>query len=196
MARNRPPAQTNEHKFQRQMVEKLAKEGFTPILNVASKEDPACLADFGATNLDIQQEDPSTGTNLMRDVPNFVHGDATNLPFPDKSFKLVVLGEFLEHCYHNKAVQALTQAKRVLADDGKILCTFPLDNRPAEAQHNPPVTIEFTPGCWSHHVTVWSDDKLLPLLEEVGLKITFRKHTTYILGGIVLAGRGLLLEKA
>jgi SAM-dependent methyltransferase len=195
--RNRPPSKTNEHQWQRNTVARLHSEGYVPILNIACKEDPACLADFGATNLDIQIDDPSLGIKSLADVvPNFVHGDATKLPFEDESYKLVVLGEFLEHCYFHKAVQALSEAKRVLKDDGRMVITFPRDPRPPEAQHNPPVTIEFTPGCWSHHVTVWKDDMLKELFATVGLKEVFRSKNTYFLGGIVLGGLGLILEKS
>lgn len=191
------PAQTNEHRFQREKVQELHAQGFQPIINIASKEDPACLADFGAINVDITSEDASTGTVMVRDVPNFQQGDATNLvAFKDGQFGLAVLGEFLEHCYFNKAVEALSEAKRVIRDDGRILLTFPRDPRPAEAQHNPPVTIEYTPGCWSHHVTVWKDDMLVELFKTVGLREVYRKHTHYVLGGICLSGLGLILEKA
>lgn len=187
---------TQEHIWQRVTVGQLAAEGYTPILNIACKEDPAGLADFGATNLDIQQFDPSLGVDLTKQVPNFVHGDACNLPFPEKSFRLTVHGELLEHLRFDKAVQALREAKRVLHDDGRMVLTFPLDPRPGETQHDPPVMIEFVDGCTSHHQTVWTEDLREKLYSQVGVVEVRRDYLRYILGGICLSGRGLVLKKA
>lgn len=187
---------TQEHTWQRMTVARLAQQGYTPILNIASKEDPAGLADFGATNLDIQTFDPSQGIDLVRSVPNFVHGDACNLPFPDKSYRMTVHGEFLEHCEFDRAVQALTSAKRVLADDGVMVLSFPLDPRPLSVQHDPPVYTEFVKGCWAGHVTVWTEELREKLYVEVGLVEAERHYLNYILGGIPLGGRGLVLRKA
>ena len=189
-------SQTNEHRLQRSMVMQLAAQGYTPILNACSKEDPAGLADFGATNLDIQKFDPSLGIDLTKAVPNYVHGDVCHMPFQDKSYKLVVLGEALEHFLPFKAVEVLTEIKRVLMDDGRIFLTFPKDPRPWQTQHNPPVNIEFVPGAFAQHVTVWEDDMLLDLFGKVGLKEIHRQNTTYLLGGCCLGGLGLILEKA
>lgn len=186
---------TQEHTWQRVTVGQLAAEGYTPILNIACKEDPAGLADFGATNLDIQQFDPSLGVDLTKQVPNFVHGDACNLPFPEKSFRLTVHGEFIEHCEFDKAVEALSSAKRVLADDGRMVLSFPLDPRPLEAQHSPPVFTEFVKGCWAGHVTVWDEALREKLYAKVGLEEVRRDYLRYVLGGICLSGRGLILKK-
>lgn len=196
--RNRAPSQTQEHRWQRATVQRQSELGFTPILNVACKEDPACLADFGATNLDIQVGDPSLGIESLADVvPNFVNGDATKLSeyFPEKTFKLVVMGEMLEHLKFFRAVQVLTEVKKVLQDGGRIVMSFPLDPRPFEAQHNPPVYTEFIPGCFASHVMVWKDEMLNDLYREVGLKEIHRDKLSYVLGAIPLSGRGLILEK-
>lgn len=197
--KNRPPSQTQEHRWQRNTVQRLVSEGFTPVLNVACKEDPACLADFGATNLDIQVGDPSQGITSLADVvPNFVNGDATKLSeyFQAGSFGLVMMGEMLEHLLLFRAIQVLSEVRKVLKDDGRLALSFPLDPRPFEAQHNPPVYTEFIPGCFASHITVWKDDLLAQLYAETGFREVHRDKLTYILGGIVLGGRGLILEKA
>ena len=193
----RRPSQTSEHRFQRAKVQELYAQGFHPVVNIASKEDPACLADFNAINVDITSEDASTGTVMARDVPNFVQGDATNLKgvFEDGRFGLAVLGEVLEHLFPYRAEQMLSEAKRIIRDDGRILLTFPRDPRPGEAQHDPPVMIEYAHGMWSHHVTVWTDEMLKDLFEKVGVREVFRQKTVYVLGGVCLGGLGLILEK-
>lgn len=191
----RQTSQTQEHRFQRAKVQELVAQGFSPVLNVASKEDPACLADFGATNMDICLRDESLGVDLTKEVRNFVHGNAASMPFPDKSYKLLVYGEILEHCKPEAAAQLMREAHRVCADDGRIVMSFPLDNRPSEAQHRPPVHIEFAPGFWSDHVTVWTDEKFDALIASVGFEVVSRIRTSYCLGGIPLSGRGVVLKK-
>lgn len=182
---------TPEHAKQRELVSRAER----PILNIACKEDPAQLADFGATNLDIQKFDPSTGIDLTQRVRNYVHGNACELPFEPETFATCVMGEFLEHCEFHKAVEALSEARRVLRPGGKLIMTFPLDPRPLEIQHNPPVYTEFTKGCWAGHITVWEDDLRAKLYEKVGFKEIHKEVTTYILGGITLGGRAVILEK-
>lgn len=182
---------TPEHTRQRAMVSRAER----PILNIACKEDPAGLADFGAVNLDIQKYDPSLGKDLTQCVRNYVHGNACALPFPAESFATCVMGEFLEHCEYPKAVEALKEAHRVLKPGGKLIMTFPLDPRPLEIQHNPPVLTEFVKGCWAGHVTVWDEEKREPLYKDTGFKEVFRENTTYLLGGITMGGRALILEK-
>lgn len=186
---------TREHSWQRATVAELASQGYTPILNACSKEDPAGLADFGAVNLDIQEFDPSTGIDLAKVVPNYVHGDVSKMPFSDKSFRLVMLGEATEHFLPFKAVEVYKEIKRVLADDGLIAASFPRDPRPWQVQHNPPVNIEFVPGAFAQHVTVWTDGLLEDLYKKVGLEEVKRTPLLYVLGGIALGGCGLILKK-
>jgi SAM-dependent methyltransferase len=189
-----------EHMNQRRLAENAPR----PILNVACKEDPAGLADFGAVNVDIQRYDPSLGMDLTQAVPNFVHGNAVELPFEDQSFGTVVYGEFLEHCEFHAAVKALTEGKRVLRDDGIFILTFPKDGRSREGQHEPPVVVEFSStlkdgtvqrGFWSCHVTVWTDELLQKLYDAVGIEEATRQKTTYILGGVYMSGLALTLRK-
>jgi len=54
------------------------------------------------------------------DIPNFVQGDAHNLPFKDKSFDVSIMAEILEHV--DDPVQCLKEARRV---SDKIVITVP-----------------------------------------------------------------------
>lgn len=158
------------HQYQRQMVEQFSQP---PVLNGACKECPSgiALAD-GDVNMDIQDFDPQEQLSLY-DVPNFVQGSLLNIPFPDKHFGTVVLGEFLEHCPFDSALLAMRETHRVLKSDGIVIVTIPLDPRPKEVQHPPHQLIEWEGGITSWHITVWHDDlwtKLLGLSRFVELK--------------------------
>ena len=128
------------HHYQRDKAEHFGGK----LLTVACKEDPAKLADLGATNCDVNDYDPQERMSLY-EVPNFVVGDAIDLPFEDHSFDTIVLGEFLEHCPHDAAVAALTEMKRVLTKSGHLLLTFPRAGRPKEV---PPEPHLLEPLCW------------------------------------------------
>lgn len=49
------------------------------------------------------------------------------LPFEEKSFDFIVLAEVLEHI--GKPARILTEARRLLKDDGRLVATVPLDTR-------------------------------------------------------------------
>lgn len=155
------------------------------ILNVACKEDPANLgARFNATNVDIQAFDPQTGRDLTK-LPNFVLGNALELPEKwSGTFHVVVLGEFIEHCVFDAARRALSEAVRVLRPDGKIFLTFPLDDRPPEVQHKPEEIRTLVEGTTGHditvyHQTVWTDEQLSRLFVETGVREALREPLVY-----------------
>ncbi len=155
------------HEFQREACEAAQ----LPILNAACKEDPAQLgADFGAVNLDICEYDPHTKTD-MRKLPGFVHGSVLKIPFEDGHFNTVVLGEFLEHCEHPVAMQALEECTRVLNYGGKLIITYPKDPRPKEGQHPEELLIEWSPGITSWHQTVWPEEEVCANLKKLGYRV-------------------------
>lgn len=183
----------NAHGWQREQCKSARMDGLTSgtpfadfkILNIACKEDPAALgARFGAVNLDIQEYDPQTGTDL-RKIPNFVHGNALELPEKWTGlFHVVVLGEFIEHCVFDAARKALREAVRVARKDGKVVVTFPLDSRPPEAQHAPEEIRTLVEGETGHditvcHQTVWTDMMLSRLFVEAGVREVLREPLVY-----------------
>lgn len=154
------------HQYQRHMCQLLGGD----ILNVACKEDPAHLGtDFGAVNCDVNDYDPQEQLSLY-DVPNFQVGDACELPFDNESFDVVVAGEFLEHCPKDAALKALSEFSRVLNKNGHIVVTYPLDARPPEHQHAPHLLVTWKHGITSWHQSVWTDELLEPLLQELRLE--------------------------
>jgi SAM-dependent methyltransferase len=164
--------------YQREMAA-LAPQ---PMLNCGCKEDPAKLGrDFGATNLDIQDYDPQTRTNLYT-VPNFVCGSVLTLTevFPKQYFGSVVLGDVLEHATFDLARRALDQCKAVLRPDGWLIITMPMDRRPKEMNHAPEHLVEYPGGFVSWHL-YWPEEQIEKLLEDSGFVCDFlrRKKLRY-----------------
>lgn len=183
------------HDYQRRMV----NESSAPILNAASKEDPGNLGrDYNATNLDIEDYDIETKTSLYS-IPNFVRGSALNLPFPDGKFGCVVLGEFLEHCFYEDALLALQEAHRVLRKDGRLVLTFPQDNRPKEIQRSPDQLRVYESRITSWHQTVWTWPDLHRLFAESGFDVVSYEDLRYVVcdwAGQECMGLGVFLRKA
>lgn len=63
-------------------------------------------------------------------IPNFVRGDAHNMPFTDKSFDTAALGDVMEHV--DDPVQVLQEAGRVA---GKVLLTVPNELQVPSTSH-------------------------------------------------------------
>ena len=70
----------------------------------------------------IGMDYPSTG-KLMYGARPMVFASATALPFPDKTFDVILLSEVLEHVREPQA--ALREASRVLKVGGSVLVTIP-----------------------------------------------------------------------
>lgn len=64
-----------------------------------------------------------TYVNLDRTTEPDIESDATNIPLPDNSFDIVILGEILEHVPEPQKV--LTEARRLLRPGGTVLATVP-----------------------------------------------------------------------
>ena len=162
------------------------------ILNAACKEDPAFLGrTYGATNLDIQEYDPQTSTDLTR-IINYVHGSVLDMPFEAGEFDAIVLGEFLEHCTEEAAYTSFKECHRVLKDKGLLILTFPLDDRPPEEQHAARLLYEHAPGITSWHQTVWTDTMLEALMEPFTFVEVTREELRY---GNLMKGWGMVLAK-
>ncbi len=75
----------------------------------------------GATVVGIDYADAAV--KLARDLvgPRVSRADATLLPFPDKTFDRVVMGDVIEHLPWDIAVAAIRDITRVLTDDGYLI---------------------------------------------------------------------------
>lgn len=179
---------SHHYTFQRNACEVSER----PILNIASKEDPAGLgASYGAINLDLLDYDPHTQRDLTT-IPNFVKGSALDLPFKDEEFPTCVLGEFLEHCTVEAGTKAVQEAWRVLRPKGKLILTFPLDSRPKDQQHAQQFLVTWDPaGITAWHQTVWEDPMLDNLFSENGFVVEIKTALDYGWA----KGWGILLRK-
>ncbi len=180
------------HQYQRDRCAEFE----SPILNVACKEDPAHLGrDFDAENIDIEDYDIETDTDLYSTVPNFTRMSVQRMSFPTRMFAHVVLGEFLEHCTFDAAVEALEEVNRVLQPGGRVTITFPKDTRSPEQQRPPHELQEYCEGITSWHQTVWTDQMLDDLAKKTGFREirTYREKLTY--APCNCTGLGLVWEK-
>ena len=77
------------------------------------------------TNIDLNAEYARSPCNQQERV-NFVTGDATALPFGDRSFDAVTMFDVIEHIPED--LKAITEALRVLKKDGFLLVSTPNEN--------------------------------------------------------------------
>lgn len=163
-----------------------------PILCGASKEDPSKLGEtFGAVCLDNNDYDPQERFSLY-DLPTFVQGSLLDIPFEDKYFAIVVLGEILEHCPWNAALQIMRETRRVLKDNGRVVLTIPLDDRPPEVQHEQMIIWEG--GITNYHQTVW-EPLLWSMLLAQSEFVELQEHRQELNYGFC-KGFGAVLRKA
>lgn len=175
------------HQFQRY----VCNLGLDPVLNIGCADDPADLArDFGAVNMDMVR---------FGDPPNWRHGNALDTQEPDQYYGTVILGEILEHMVEEAAELALKEAVRILKPMGVIGITTPYDRRTFEEQCLPGhrftdgVPTEVAMGCWEHHLSVWTPDRLRPVLRRAGLRAVHESNLYYGVRGCEYgAGRVLM----
>ncbi len=140
-------------------------------LNVGSDEDPVGLArDFGAVNVDVEYH---------RNV--HVVADGKRLPFRDKSFDTVILGDSIEHDVDPGAM--VRDAARVARR--RVVITVPMDTR-EDAEH------------FGHRCGVITGERLLAMTKAAGLEteeffyVPYWAHdpaTGYVLTGHCFSGR-------
>ena len=146
------------------------------ILNVGCGEDPANLRrDFGAVNLDIAFEVTTTEGHYFnwRDKVDII-ADGKQLPFRDKTFDVVVLGDVLEHDL--QPYKLLREAARV--SKRYIVVTVPRDERILWRMLTKP-DLHWEYARHRQHC-YYIDDKLLKKwFKQLKLKIVEWKETTF-----------------
>ena len=113
------------------------------------------LAGKGAkvTGLDYSKRAIALATAIEADT-DFVYGSILECSFKDK-FDFIFLVEVLEHLEPGDVSKALANLKKSLADEGKIIITFPSDNMPLVDKH------------FQH----FNEDKIKKIAQEADLKI-------------------------
>ena len=130
-------------------------------INVGCKQDPAGTGVLapGMIQFDILEIDPITGFNQTT-LPFFILGDAREMPFPDETFHLAVLGEFLEHCTEEMNAQVLSECARVLRPEGTLIVTYPFDVRHPTEQHPRNQLVEYCDAAATWHRMACTPEEL------------------------------------
>jgi len=114
--------------------------------------------------------------------PFFLSADFYELPFPDRTFALVSAIEVLEHLHDPK--NALTEIKRCLKDNGRIVVLVPNENNPLFRL----IWWFWTKGkgrVWKEaHVQKFTKGSLKGLLKEAGFRVI---ETRMFLLGMLMA---------
>ncbi len=157
------------------------------ILNIGCGDDPGKLKErYGAVNLDICAVDPGTGKVNLVDII----ADARNLP-PDLygRFDTVVLGDILEHMHNDDILSSVKEAKKCLDEGGKIIITFPEDDRELIDQHpGLNINLEYIPGISIFHKNPLTLKKMILLLQSIEVEVDIIQLINY---GFVENGWGL-----
>lgn len=110
------------------MVTRLFEDLYTPTVRIAE-------IGSGAAGITEFLDHPVTGIDLAFDRtaeranPNLtqVVGSATDLPFADASYDVVLCQEMMEHLPAELRAPAVREMMRVLAPEGRLVLTFPAD---------------------------------------------------------------------
>lgn len=103
-------------------------------LNAASVLDVGCGFGFVLSHLDgkvrrlVGVDMNADGLEIARKAApsaELVHQTAAELPFPDSSFDVVVLSDVIEHVGDQNQALVVSEARRVLKPDGKLILTVP-----------------------------------------------------------------------
>lgn len=79
----------------------------------------------GFTRIGMDHDIHSLKINRERDLKNMVQGDATKLPFKERSLDIVICSEVLEHLPDGMDESALVEIARILKPGGRLLITVP-----------------------------------------------------------------------
>jgi ubiquinone/menaquinone biosynthesis C-methylase UbiE len=101
-----------------------------------------------------------------------VHGRVEKLPFPDKSFDVVLMAEVLEHCESMSV--PFGEAERVVKEDGQIVITIPIhESHDAYPEHLKKIRMTNIDG----NMIVLSIKNILPHLKDFRDKKRAFKNT-------------------
>lgn len=158
------------------------------VINIGANNDaPRFGEQPGCLNVDLYDVDPYTK------LPNakHLHADARQLPQETwGKFDTAVLGDILEHCHDLDIVTMINNAKRTTKPGGRVVVTFPSDDRAEflhdEARHT---NVDYASGIKAHHYRVLTPEHFEKLVKETGLRI---QHQAYIDYG-VCGGQGYVL---
>lgn len=117
---------------------------------------------------------------------SFVTGDATSLPFDDRSFDAVMMNDFFEHVGNPE--KALSEAMRVLRPGGRLYINFPPYYHPYGAHLSDAISIPWVHMLYGEKTLIGAYEALTEPLPDrerrLSLKISVsengEKHISYI----------------
>lgn len=93
----------------------------------------------------------------------FVVASTKSLPFQNNFFDYVCILEVLEHLYDSESALAMTEIRRVLKNDGRLIISVPLYD-------------EVYLGHPSGHLRVFTPDKIFEEINKGGFKVLRKKY--------------------
>jgi len=72
--------------------------------------------------------------------PNKVQADAEAIPYPDKSFDLILCSELIQHIRPEAVKKTISEMDRVLSEDGIIVAIFKNGENPLKSKPKNPIT--------------------------------------------------------
>lgn len=138
--------------------------------------------DLRITGIDLNQKYLDKARKFLENLAvQLIKGDATALPFEDKTFDRVIASEVLEHILDDE--KAISEMYRVLKPGGIAIITVPNKNYPffwdplnwiLERIFNwhIPSNIWWLAGIWADHVRLYGEDELKNKLEKAGFRVT------------------------
>jgi SAM-dependent methyltransferase len=122
----------------------------------------------GTVNLDLNP-------NPAIKPPNFVPGNANNLPFMNEQFEHVLFLEIIEHV--ENPTKCLREAHRVLKQNGTIEVSTPNPTHWRILLRHL-LHVKYVP--WREHIAMWGIPELTNLLRDCGFKVV---EEDYVLDG-------------
>ena len=184
---------TSYMEFQRVVIKSFPGKS----LNAASGGDPADLGSLGSINLDVQSFEPSTGLRF-ENTKNYVNGSVLNIPFSPCEFDTVILGELLEHCTKERAIQVIKECSRVLVRGGVLGITVPLDGLAFVRRCKDPTWKDprgdYVDGISHEHQSWWLDEDLAEFRAAGGFAEIHRSGIYYF-GLYPMGGWGLVWRR-
>ena len=164
---------------------------------------------LGASITGVERDaEPFSAATLQakRYDASVLQASADRLPFGDASFDAVVMSEILEHL--PSPALALTEARRVLCDEGLLLITVPNANYPLlwdpinwllERTTGKPIRTGPLAGIWANHERLYDAKRLTEEVEAAGFRVrelVYHTHSCLPFVHNIVYGLGKpLLEK-
>lgn len=108
----------------------------------------------------------------MQEVAEFLTGDATNLPFPENFFDVIIANDVMEHVSDPEGT--LREAHRVLRPGGRFYTNFPPYYHPHGAHLSDVIGIPWVHAIWSEPALIEAYAELVKDLPDAEMRLKLR----------------------